>query len=80
MFVMSTLGNMSVFITLFRNGRRRSRINNFILHSLMADLVVTFINMPLDWYMYPTVSWRAVDLTCRLLMFFYAFGVYLSSF
>ena len=80
MFVISTLGNMSVFITLFRNGRRRSRVNKFILHLAMADLVVTFINMPLEVAWHLTVSWRAGDLACRLLMFFRAFGLYLSSF
>ena len=48
LFVISAFGNLSVFITLFRNGRRRSRMNKFILHLTIADLIVTFIMMPIE--------------------------------
>ena len=48
LFVIAACGNLTVFITLFRNRHRRSRVNLFILHLSTADLIVTFIMMPLE--------------------------------
>lgn len=74
------LGNLMVFMTLFKNRHRRSRVNRFIMHLCVADMIVTFVMMPLEIGWHATVSWKAGDLTCRALMFFRAFGFYLSSF
>lgn len=80
LFVIGATGNLSVFITLFRNKRRMSRVNKFIMHLSIADMIVTFIMMPLEVGWHLTVSWEAGDTACRILMFFRAFGFYLSSF
>ena len=79
LFVVAACGNLTVFITLFRNRGHKSRINMFIMHLAIADLIVTFIILPLEIAWHSTVSWWAGDLACRGLMFFRAMGFYLSS-
>jgi gonadotropin-releasing hormone receptor len=80
LFVIAACGNLTVFITLYRNRHRKSRVNRFILHLSVADLVVTFIVLPLEVTWHVTVAWYAGEAACRVLMFFRAFGFYLSSF
>ena len=80
LFVIAAVGNLTVFITLFRNRRRKSRVSMFIMHLSLADLIVTFIMLPMEIGWHLTVSWKAGDAGCRLLMFFRTFGFYLSSF
>ena len=80
LFLIAAFGNLTVFITLYRNRQRKSRVNTFIMHLCIADMIVTFIMMPLETAWHVTVEWTATDFACRLLMFWRAFGFYLSSF
>ncbi|CAG5130959.1 unnamed protein product [Candidula unifasciata] len=80
LFVVAACGNLTVFITLFRNRSTKSRINLFIMHLAIADLIVTFVMLPLEIAWNATVAWLAGDIACRLLTFFRAIGFYLSSF
>ncbi|CAG5130602.1 unnamed protein product [Candidula unifasciata] len=80
MFIVAACGNLTVFITLFRNRRVKSRINMFIMHLAISDLIVTFVMLPLEIAWNSTVAWLAGDVACRLLTFFRAVGFYLSSF
>ncbi|KAL5004678.1 hypothetical protein ScPMuIL_018134 [Solemya velum] len=80
LFVVAACGNLTVFITLFRNRNIKSRVNLFIMHLSIADLIVTFVMLPMEMGWHITVSWKAGDAACRILMFFRAFGFYLSSF
>lgn len=80
LFVIGTCGNLTVFITLFRNRHVKSRVNLFILHLSIADLIVAFVILPMEITWNATVAWKGGDLLCRLLMFFRTFGLYLSSF
>ncbi|KAK3096659.1 hypothetical protein FSP39_002161 [Pinctada imbricata] len=80
MFCVAASGNLIVLITLFRSRRFKSRVNTFIMHLSIADLIVAFIMLPLEIAWHITVSWRAGDAACRILMFFRALGFYLSSF
>ena len=80
LFLISAIGNLTVFLTLFRNRHRRSRVNLFIMHLSVADLIVTFLMMPLEIGWNVAVTWNAGDAACRLFMFIRAFGFYLSSF
>ena len=50
------------------------------MHLTISDLIVTFVMMPMEIGWHVTVSWRAGDIGCRILMFFRVFGFYLSSF
>jgi len=47
---LSAIGNISVFVVIFRIWMkgRLSRINLFLLHLAIADLLVTFLLMPLE--------------------------------
>lgn len=80
LFVVAASGNLIVFITLFRSRRIKSRVNTFIMHLSIADLIVAFIMLPLETGWHITVRWEAGDAACRILMFFRALGFYLSSF
>lgn len=80
LFFIAAIGNLSVFVTLFRFRHRKSRVNLFIMHLCMADMIVTFVMLPMEIGWHLTVSWLAGDFGCRLMMFFRAFGFYLSSF
>ncbi|XP_076465191.1 adipokinetic hormone/corazonin-related peptide receptor variant I-like isoform X2 [Babylonia areolata] len=79
LFLVAACGNLTVFITLFRNRGVKSRVNLFIMHLAIADLLVTFMMLPLEIAWHATVAWLAGDAMCRLMMFFRAFGFYLSS-
>ncbi len=80
LFIVAACGNLTVFITLFRNRNIKSRVNLFIMHLSIADLIVTFVMLPLETAWNVTVAWKAGEVACRILMFFRAFGLYLSSF
>lgn len=81
LMVISGIGNILVFWTLYkRRSRQKSRINMMIMHLAIADLCVTFLNMPMEIAWKATVFWRAGDAMCRIMAFFRIFGLYLSSF
>lgn len=48
LFLVAAVGNLTVFISLFRSRRRKSRISLMIRHLAIADLFVTFIMIPLE--------------------------------
>lgn len=48
LFVIAAVGNLTVFITLFKSRHRKSRISLMITHLAVADLLVTFIMIPLE--------------------------------
>jgi gonadotropin-releasing hormone receptor len=79
LFVISAAGNVTVFTSLLRNRNRKFRINLLILNLAIADLIVTFIMIPLEVGWRITGSWNAGDFACRLLQAMRAFGPYLSS-
>ncbi|CAB3244038.1 unnamed protein product [Arctia plantaginis] len=42
------LGNIGVFTSLMRSRRRKSRVNLLMTHLVLADMIVTFIVIPLE--------------------------------
>lgn len=48
LFLIAAVGNSTVFLSLFRSRHRKSRISLMIRHLAIADLVVTFIMIPLE--------------------------------
>lgn len=48
LFLVAAVGNLTVFISLFRSRHRKSRISLMIRHLAIADLVVTFIMIPIE--------------------------------
>ncbi|XP_068249134.1 gonadotropin-releasing hormone receptor-like [Palaemon carinicauda] len=82
LMVLSALGNISVLRSIASHRRRTSasRVSLMIMHLTIADLLVTFLLMPLEIGWAWTVSWEAGDLACRIMAFFRTFGVFLSGF
>ncbi|ODM93483.1 Gonadotropin-releasing hormone II receptor [Orchesella cincta] len=82
LMILSAAGNITVFSVIVRLSLkgRLSRINLFLLHLTVADLLVTFLIMPLEIGWNSTVSWKAGDEMCRIMSFFRIFGLYLSGF
>lgn len=79
--VISVIGNFTVLKLLIeRRIKNPSRIDAMLMHLALADLLVTFLMMPLEIGWAYTVSWMAGDVMCRLMAFFRTFGLYLSSF
>lgn len=79
LFLLAAAGNVPVLISLIRNRHRKSRVQTMILHLAIADLIVTFIMIPLEVAWRITVEWIAGDVACRIMLFLRAFGPYLSS-
>lgn len=48
MFIIGAAGNIAVFVALIRSRRRKSRVNLLMTHLVVADLIVTFIVIPLE--------------------------------
>ncbi|XP_042900353.1 adipokinetic hormone/corazonin-related peptide receptor variant I-like isoform X2 [Parasteatoda tepidariorum] len=79
MLVLGATGNLPVFITLIRNRHRKSRVNLMIMNLSIADLIVTFVMIPLEIAWRITVAWVAGNAVCKIMLFVRAFGPYLSS-
>lgn len=79
MFAIAATGNIPVFVTLIRNRHRKSRVNLMIMHLAIADLIVTFVMIPLEIAWRITVEWVAGNVVCKIMLYLRAFGPYLSS-
>ncbi|XP_043255061.1 gonadotropin-releasing hormone II receptor [Colletes gigas] len=81
LMIVSAVGNTTVLVLIMRRKRAsKSRIHIMLMHLAIADLLVTFLMMPLEIGWAITVSWKAGDAMCRIMAFFRVFGLYLSSF
>ncbi|XP_058484592.1 putative gonadotropin-releasing hormone II receptor [Solea solea] len=75
----STLCNSAVLWA--ANGhKRKSHVRVLIINLTVADLLVTFIVMPVDAVWNITVQWLASDLACRFLMFLKLQAMYSCAF
>ncbi|GBM81075.1 Gonadotropin-releasing hormone receptor [Araneus ventricosus] len=79
LFLLALCGNFPVLISLIRSRRQRSRIEEMILHLIIADLIVACVVIPLEISWRITVEWIAGDALCKIMLFLRAFGPYLSS-
>ncbi|XP_034032429.1 gonadotropin releasing hormone receptor 4 [Thalassophryne amazonica] len=76
----SAVCNLLVLWAASNGGKRKSHVRILIMHLTVADLLVTFIVMPLDAAWNITVQWRAGDAACRLLMFLKLVAMYSCAF
>ncbi|XP_020392550.1 gonadotropin-releasing hormone II receptor-like [Rhincodon typus] len=80
-FLISSYLNLTVLCdALRRRGTARSHIRTLIVNLSCADLLVTFIVMPLDAAWNITVQWYAGDSACKLLMFLKLLSMYSCAF
>ncbi|KAM9765098.1 gonadotropin-releasing hormone II receptor-like [Menidia menidia] len=75
----STLCNLAV-LWAASGHRRKSHVRVLIVNLTAADLLVTFIVMPVDAAWNITVQWLAGDSACRLLMFLKLQAMYSCAF
>lgn len=81
LFILSSFFNLTIVIYLkHKNLKEQSRIHRFMYNLIIADLIITFITIPLEIGWKLTVYWRAGDLACRLFQFLRPLGMYLASF
>ncbi|CAG9865443.1 unnamed protein product [Phyllotreta striolata] len=79
LFVVAAIGNLTVFVSLLRSRRRKSRISLMITHLTIADLIVTFIMIPGEVIWRLTGVWLAGNVACKVFLFLRVLGPYLSS-
>ncbi|KAL2088567.1 hypothetical protein ACEWY4_015466 [Coilia grayii] len=77
--VVSGICNLAVLYSAY-GGRRKSHVRLLMVNLSVADLLVSFIVMPLDAAWNMTVQWLAGDLACRLLMFLKLMAMYACAF
>ena len=82
LFCLSSIFNLTIIIYLTRTSTlsEQPRIHRIMLQLIIADLLVTFITIPLEIGWKLTVYWRAGDLACRFFQFLRPMGIYLGSF
>lgn len=76
----SAFCNLAVLWAAHRDGKRKSHVKVLIINLTVADLLVTFIVMPVDAVWNITVQWLAGDFACRLLMFLKLQAMYSCAF
>ncbi|XP_069807499.1 gonadotropin-releasing hormone II receptor-like [Dendropsophus ebraccatus] len=80
LFVSSACFNMATLWTITHKYRKKSHIRILIMNLVAADLLITFVVMPLDAVWNVTVQWYAGDVACRILMFLKLVAMYSSAF
>ncbi|XP_008064224.1 gonadotropin-releasing hormone II receptor [Carlito syrichta] len=83
LFVSSAGGNLAVLWSVTRpqpSQLRSSPVRRLFAHLAVADLLVTFVVMPLDATWNITVQWLAGDIACRTLMFLKLMAMYAAAF
>ncbi|XP_032991637.1 gonadotropin-releasing hormone II receptor-like [Lacerta agilis] len=80
LFFFSACFNIAVLWTVAQKYQRRPHLRILLMNLAAADLLVTFVVMPLDAAWNVTVQWYAGDLACRFLMFLKLVAMYASAF
>ncbi|XP_048850007.1 gonadotropin-releasing hormone II receptor-like [Brienomyrus brachyistius] len=82
LFVFAAVSNLSVLSSVaWGRGRRlASHLRPLIMSLAVADLMMTFIVMPLDAVWNVTVQWYGGDALCKLLCFLKLFAMHSSAF
>lgn len=81
LFCLSSIFNLTIIVYLKRkNLYEQSRIHRFMFQLIVADLMITFVTIPLEVGWKLSVYWRAGDIACRLFQFLRPMGIYLGSF
>ncbi|KAG8543607.1 hypothetical protein GDO81_024218 [Engystomops pustulosus] len=80
LFVSSACFNVATLWTMSHKYRKKSHIRILIMNLVGADLLITFVVMPLDAVWNITIQWYAGDVACRILMFLKLVAMYSSAF
>lgn len=80
LFISSACFNVATLWTIIHKYRKKSHIRILIINLVAADLLITFVVMPLDAVWNVTIQWYAGDVACRILMFLKLVAMYSSAF
>lgn len=82
LFVFAAVSNLSVLISVFwgRGYRLGAHLRPVIASLAAADLMMSFIVMPLDAVWNITVQWYAGDVMCKLMCFLKLFAMHSAAF
>ncbi|XP_039215898.1 gonadotropin-releasing hormone II receptor-like [Crotalus tigris] len=80
LFLCSTGINAAMLWSVTKKFQRKPHLCILLMNLAAADLLVTFVVMPLDTVWNVTIQWYAGDLACRLLMFLKLVAMYACSF
>uniref|UniRef100_A0A667XPR8 Type II GnRH receptor n=2 Tax=Myripristis murdjan TaxID=586833 RepID=A0A667XPR8_9TELE len=82
LFVFAAVSNLSVLISVLcgRGRHLAAHLRPLIASLASADLVMTFVVMPLDAIWNITVQWYAGDIMCKLLCFLKLFAMHSAAF
>ncbi|XP_018426112.1 PREDICTED: gonadotropin-releasing hormone II receptor-like [Nanorana parkeri] len=80
LFISSACFNVATLWTITHKYRKKSHIRILIMNLVAADLLITFVVMPLDAVWNVTIQWYAGDVACRILMFLKLVAMYSSAF
>ncbi|XP_012673679.1 gonadotropin-releasing hormone II receptor-like [Clupea harengus] len=82
LFVFAAISNLAVLLSVTKGRGRRlaSHLRPLIASLASADLVMTFVVMPLDAIWNVTVQWYAGDIMCKLLCFLKLFAMHSAAF
>lgn len=80
LFVFAACSNLALLASVGRGRRPASHLRPLMLSLVSADLMMTFVVMPLDAVWNATVQWHGGDALCKLLCFLKLFAMYASAF
>ncbi len=83
LFLLSSVCNLTMIVFLLREMRiskKRQNLNSYMIHLNIANLIITFITIPLEIGWKSTVYWRVGKFGCKFFQFLRPIGIYLSSF
>ncbi|XP_059194994.1 gonadotropin-releasing hormone II receptor-like [Centropristis striata] len=82
LFVLAACSNLALLVSVWRGRGRRlaSHLRPLMLSLAAADLMMTFVVMPLDAVWNVTVQWYGGDALCKLLCFLKLFAMHASAF
>ena len=78
LFVIGAFANLFVLYHLIHDGNN-SRVNYFITHLTIADLMVIFVTIIIEIVWRLMIAWPAGDVLCKLVQYARVFGFYLNS-
>jgi gonadotropin-releasing hormone receptor len=83
LFVLSSFFNLTMIVLLYREvkmSKKKSNLSSYMIHLNIANLIITFITIPIEIGWKSTVHWRAGNVGCKFFQFLRPIGIYLASF
>ncbi|XP_050533560.1 cardioacceleratory peptide receptor [Daktulosphaira vitifoliae] len=80
LFLSIVLGNGAVLVALLFNKARKNRMNFFIMHLALADLLVGLVSVMIDMIWRTTVTWTAGPYACKIVKYLQVVVTYSSTY